>query len=179
MSIREFLGFGANASHSGSADTQTVRRIVATLEAMEPQRARALAAFAFILCRVARADLHVSDEETGAMERIVIERGGLSEEQAILVVQMAKTQNALFGGTENFLVTREFDKFATREEKLALLDCLFAVAASDESISTAEDNEIARICSELQLRHEDLVAGRARYREYLAVLKKSPPPHAA
>jgi len=175
VSIREFLGFGSTSKQPGPADTQTVRRIVATLDAMEPQRARKLAAFAFILCRAARADLQVSEEEAGAMERIVIERGGLSEEQAILVVQMAKTQNALFGGTENFLVTREFNKLATREEKLALLDCLFTVAAADESISTTEDNEIARVCSELQLRHEDLVAARSRYREYLAVLKKSAP----
>lgn len=176
MSIREFLGFGSGdgSARSGAADTQTVRRIVATLDAMDPQRARTLAAFAFILCRAARADLCVSEEETGSMERIVIERGGLTEEQAILVVQMAKTQNALFGGTENFLVTREFNKLATRQEKLALLDCLFAVASSDDSISTAEDNEIARVCSELQLRHEDLVAARVRYREYLAVLKKTP-----
>lgn len=150
-----------------------MRKIVATLDAMEPQRARKLAAFAFILCRAARADLQVSEDETASMERIVVERGGLSEEQAILVVQMAKTQNALFGGTENFLVTREFNNLATREEKLALLDCLFAVAAADDSISTVEDNEIARVCSELQLRHEDLVAARSRYREYLAVLKKT------
>lgn len=171
MSIAQFLGFGSRAS-SPSADTQTVRKIVATLDAMEPQHARKLAAFAFILCRAAHADLNISEQETARMERIAVERGGLSEEQAILVVQMAKTQNALFGGTENFLVTREYNKLASREEKLALLDCLFAVAASDDSIATVEDNEIARVCSELQLRHEDLVAARSRYREYLAVLKK-------
>ncbi len=174
MSILRFLGLSAPAAASSSADTQTVRKIVASLDAMDPQRARWIAAFAFTLCRVARTDLHISDEEAAAMERIVMEKGGLSEEQAVLVLQIAKSQEALFGSTENFLVTREFNKIATREQKLALLDCLFAVSAADESISTAEDNEIVRICAELQLPREEVVTARSRYREYLAVLKNLP-----
>ncbi|NIM63068.1 MAG: hypothetical protein GTO30_15925, partial [Acidobacteria bacterium] len=62
-----------------------------------------------MLSRVAHADLDISDDETRAMEELVIETGGLPEEQAIIVVQMAKTQNLLFGGTENYLVAKEFN----------------------------------------------------------------------
>jgi uncharacterized tellurite resistance protein B-like protein len=169
MSILRFLGLESKTSTA--ADTQTVRRIVASLEAMDPQRARWIAAFAFLLCRVARSELVISEEESVAMERILRERGGLTEEQAVIVLQIAKSQAALFGGTENFLVAREFNKLATREQKLALLDCLFAVSATDESISTAEDGEIVRICAELQLPREEVVEARGRYRQYLAVLK--------
>ena len=169
MSILRFLGLDSKTSTT--ADTQTVRRIVASLDAMDPQRARWIAAFAFLLCRVARSELVISEEESLAMERILRERGGLTEEQAVLVLQIAKTQAVLFGGTENFLVSREFNKIATREQKLALLDCLFAVSAADESISTAEDSEIVRICAELQLPREEVVEARSRYRQYLAVLK--------
>ena len=178
MSIRDFLGIGKTAHVSTaapSAETETVRKIVGALDSMDPQRARYIAAFAFILCRVARADLHISPSETSLMERIVMERGGLPEEQAILVVQMAKTQSTLFGGTENFLVTREFNSMATHEEKLALLDCLFAVA-SDEMISTVEDNEISRICSELQLSHDEFISVRMAYRDQRAVFKKTSEP---
>jgi len=181
MSILQFLGLAKPAKDNrgqrptASGETETVRKIVAALDSMEPERARFVAAFAFILCRVARADLRISPSETQAMERIVVEHGGLPEEQAILVVQMAKTQSTLFGGTENFLVTREFNKIATREQKLALLDCLFALA-SDEMISTTEDNEISRICKELQLSHDDFVSVRMAYREHRAVLKKPPRP---
>lgn len=175
MSLLRFLGLNTPAAGaSSSADTQTVRRIVATLDAMEPERARFVAAFASLLCRVARTDLHISEDEAAAMERIVMEEGGLTEEQAVLVLQIAKSQEALFGSTENFLVTREFNKIATREQKLALLECLFAVSASDESVTTAEDNEIVRICTELQLPREELIAARGRYREHLAVLKNIP-----
>ena len=177
MSILSFLGLAGSASaESSSADTQTVRRIVASLDAMDPERARYIAAFAFLLCRVARTDLHIGDEEAAAMERIVMEKGGLTEEQAVLVLQIAKVQEALFGGTEGYLVTREFNKIASREQKIAMLDCLFAVSAADQSISTVEDNEIVRICAELQLPREEVISARSRYREYLAVLKNLPRP---
>ena len=54
-----------------------------------------------------------------------------ASDRTLIVVQMAKTQNQLFGSTEDYLVTREFERMASREQKLALLDCLFAVAAAD------------------------------------------------
>ena len=107
------------------------------------------------------------------MERIVTERGQLPAELAVIVVQMAKTQNLLFGGTENYLVTREMNRIASRDQKVALLDCLFAVSAADESVTTLEDNVIRQIAAELRLEHRDFIAVRARYRDRLAVLKKS------
>ena len=100
------------------------------------------------------------------------ERAGLPEEQAILVVQIAKSQNLLFGSTENYLVTREFGRLADRAERRALLDCLFAVSAADESVSTAEDAEIRQITEELKLDHDDFIAARSAYRDLLSVLKK-------
>ncbi len=177
MSIAEFLGLSANKSSSAApaTETETVRKIVAALDQMDVEKARYIAAFAFILCRVARADLNISPSEIRIIERIIMERGGLPEEQAVLVVQMAKTQSILFGGTEDFMVTREFNRIATREQKIALLHCLFAVS-SDELISTVEDNEISQICSELQLSHDDLISVRANYSGQRAVLRppKSP-----
>jgi len=176
MGILDFLGLKktevTSTAAAASPETETVRKIVAKLDAMDPETARYIAAFAFILSRVAHADLNISEQETSAMERIVIERGGLPEEQAVLVVQMAKTQSRLFGGTENFLVTREFTRLASQEQKLALLDCLFAVSAADLSVSTAEEVEIKKIVSEFKLSHDDYIAARLRYRDHLAVLKK-------
>ena len=176
MSILKFLGYdsGRTAAAHESADTETVRKIVAALDRLEPDRARHIAIFAYILSRVARADLVISDAETRAMEAIVMQAGGLAPEQAILVVQMAKTQAILFGGTENYIVTREFNRLATREEKLALLRCLFAVSASDDSISVMEDNEIRRIADELRLTHEDFIEVRSEFRDRLSVLRKPP-----
>jgi uncharacterized tellurite resistance protein B-like protein len=172
MGIFDLLGFGGSekraAASGSSAETETVRKIAAELDRLPPEKARYVAAFAYILSRVARADLQVSDEETREMERIVQEKGGLPEEQAVMVVQMAKTQNVLFGGSENFLVTREFEKISTREQKIALLHCLYAVSAADRSISSAEDTTIRTIANELRLDHSDFVAVKSAYVDYLA-----------
>ncbi len=175
MSILKFLKLEPAPGRS-SAETETVRKIAGALDQMDPDRAKFIAAFAYLLSRVARADLMVTPEETSVMEQMVMEKGGLPEEQAVLVVQMAKTQNLLFGGTENFLVTREFNRIASPEQKFGLLHCLFAVSAADETISTLEDNEVSQIADELRIEHKDYIAVRSAFRDYLAVLKKSPGP---
>ncbi len=173
MSILKFLGLQSQPEER-QADTETVRRIAQELERLEPQQARYIAAFAFLLSRVAHSDLEISRDETDMMERIVTEIGGVPPEQAVIVVQMAKTQNRLFGATENYLVSREFEKIASREQKMALLECLFAVSASDESVSVMEDREIRQIASELKLDHQDFIKVRSAFRDHLAVLKKKP-----
>jgi len=176
MSILSSLAYDPprTATPHDSVETETVRKIVAALDRLEPDRARHIAVFAYILSRVARADLVISEAETRAMEAIVVKEGGLAPAQAILVVQMAKTQAILFGGTENYLVTREFNRLATREDKLALLRCLFAVSASDDSISVKEDNEIRRIADELRLTHDDFIEARSEFRDHLSVLRRPP-----
>ena len=96
-----------------------------------------------------------------------MEEGQLTREQAMLVVQLAKTNNLLFGGTANFLVARDFSAQATYEQKLALMRCLFAVSATDEAISTAEEGEIHRIANELRIDHPDLLALRIAFHRHL------------
>jgi uncharacterized tellurite resistance protein B-like protein len=67
-------------------------------------------------------------------------------------------------------VTREFAGIANREERLALLDCLFALSSSDRSIVMLEDNEVRRIASELKLEHGDFIHARSKYLRHLRVL---------
>jgi uncharacterized tellurite resistance protein B-like protein len=158
---------------SSTDETEGVRRIIAALDEMELERARFIAAFAYILSRVARSDQEISTEETRLMERIVAEQGHLPEEQAIIVVQIAKTQSLLFGGIEDYVVTRAFNHTATKEQKLALLNCLFAVSAANRSISAQEDSALRQIARELKLRHSEFIEVRLRYRDHLDVLKSS------
>lgn len=172
MGLLDFLGFSGAAGDSEHASAQTVRQIASALKEMEPEKARYVAAFAFLLGRVANADLDISEEETSEMQRIVEGLGGLPEDQATLVVEIAKSQNLLLGGSEGFSVAEEFGRLATRPQKIALLNCLFAVSSADQSISTLEDNEIRLISKELRLDHQDFIAARSAYKEHLAVLKK-------
>ena len=110
-SIRAWLGIDAPEE----PEFAPLRETLEALDHLEPHRARFLAAFAYLLGRVARADLQVSTEETRTMEALVREQGQLSQDQAMVVVQLAKTSNLLFGGTANFLVAREFSELATYE----------------------------------------------------------------
>jgi uncharacterized tellurite resistance protein B-like protein len=161
----------AQEATAGAGNTDTVRKIVGELEAMVPERARFVAAFAYILGRVAHADQHFSDDETAAMEKIVHGFGDLPEEQAVLVVQIAKSQNRLFGGTENFLVTREFREISSSAERRQLLDCMFAVSAADDSISSAEESQIRQIASELGFTHREFVQARLAYSDRREVMR--------
>ena len=163
--------FAIASKGAEAGDTETVRRIVSNLDAMEPEKARYVAAFAYILGRVAHADQVISDDETAAMERAVARFGKLGPEETILVVQIAKSQVRLTGGTENFLVTREFSAIASREQKAQLLDCLFAISAADDAISTAEESQIRQIASELGFSHREYVVARSKYSKLRDVMK--------
>ena len=178
MGLLDFLGFGGSAAPAPEdrSAAETIHKIAASLEQMEPEQARYIACFAYLLGRVAHADLHISEEEIREMEHIVETRASLPADQAALVVQIAKTQNMLFGGTENYVIASEFNKTATRAQKVALLNCLFAVSSSDQSISTVEDNEIRKISQELRLDHSDFIAARSAFREHLEVLKRPAAP---
>lgn len=173
MSLFNLFGTPGGEPRGGStSESETIRKIVRELEGMDPDRARYIAAFAFILSRVAHADLEISPKETRAMEEIVARWGHLTEEQAVLVVQIARHQNILFGGTDNFIVTRDFNQRATREQKVELLHCLFAVSAADDSISAVEEGSIAQIARELGFSHREMVAVRSQYSDKRAVFQK-------
>jgi uncharacterized tellurite resistance protein B-like protein len=143
-------GVGAEAgSGAAAAETATIRRIVARLEALPAERARFLAGFAYIMSRAAHADLKISPEETALMETALVEHGALDESQAVLVVEMAKMESRNHGATQDYLVAREMARLATLEQKLALLRCCFVVGAADASISAEEASVINQIAREL------------------------------
>ena len=161
--IRRWLGLDALETE----DPAPLRETLQALDHLPPDRARYLAAFAYLLGRVAHADQRISPEETQAMESLVEEYGQISREQAMVVVQLAKTSNLLFRGTADYLVAREFSTLATYGEKLALMRCLFAVSATDDAISMAEEGEIHRIANELRIEQADLVALRLAHQRHL------------
>ena len=175
MSFLRYLGLQPEPDSQASApdaETDTMRRISAELDALPEERASHLAAFAYILGRVAHADSHFSEQETSKMEEIVRDLGHLPEAQALLVVEIAKSQVRLFGGTDNFLVTRRFKELTTAEQRTELLDCIFAVSAADGSISVLEEGQVGQIAKELGLTHDEFVEARVTYREHLETVKR-------
>lgn len=169
--LQKFFGNIEDQQRPAESETETVRKIIGRLDELEPAEARFIAAFAFVLARVANADRDMSAEETTHMELVVRKIGGLTEAQAVLVVQVAKSQQALMAGTENYLVTREFEKITDREQKVRLLHCLFEVSAADDSISLVEEDEIKKIAAELRFDHGEFSDIRSQYNDQRRILK--------
>jgi len=181
MVLRRFLGLRDEqepapsqrpADAAAPTDTATVRRIVAAIEALPEAQRRFVAGFAYVLGRTAHADLLVSDDEIALMERTVMDVGGLPEPQAVLVVQIARSQNELYGGTEDYLVTREFRQNSTEEQRLSLLRCAFAVGAAEGAITAEESAELNQIAKELDLSDEQLTAVRGEFTEQFAAIQQ-------
>jgi uncharacterized tellurite resistance protein B-like protein len=165
-------GAGVMPPASGpTPDTATVRRIVAQLEELPPERARYLAAASYVLARVTNADLAVSPEETAFMERTLVEESGIGEAEAVLVVEAAKQQARLFGSTEDYLVTREFKRISDSDQRLRLLRACFLAAASDGSISSAESATLDQVASELDIDAPGLGALRTEFADRFSVVQ--------
>ncbi len=154
-----------------AAETATVRRIVAQLEALPPDRARLLAGAAYVVSRAANADMAISDDEVALMERTLVERTGVSEAEAVIVVEIARQQARLFGSTEDYLVTREFKRVATPEQRLGVLRACFQVAAANDEISSPETAVLNQIATELDIEPADFDTIRAEHREQLSVVR--------
>ncbi|MDG2332883.1 MAG: TerB family tellurite resistance protein [Myxococcota bacterium] len=171
--LLRFIGLGRNTGPSASEQAdEALHPIVEALEGLKPERARFFAAFAYVLARVAGADLRMEAEETESMVATLAELTEVSQDEARLVVQIASARMDDLEATHNYLVTREFGKLSDTAEKIQLLECLYAVAAADGTITGDESNEVASIAEEIGLSRSDAVALRSRFRDKLAEFRK-------
>lgn len=155
-----------------AGDTATVRRIVGRLEEMPPERARLVASAAYILARAANADLDISDDETAVMEEALQRKGALDEATAVLVIEMAKLQAKTVGGTEDYVVTREFKTISTPEQRLNMARACFLISAANGSISAEESAVANQIANELDIEDATLAALRAEFTDQMSAVQQ-------
>ncbi len=173
MSLLDFLGLGGRAQAPRS-EPASLREIGARLEGLPPEEARFAAAFAYLLARIAGADLRTEDSERLEMVRHLERFGELDADRAKLLGQTAVQAAWTYSASDDHLVARAFRDMSEPEERLRLLRCLYAVAAADQTISTREDNAIFEIATTLDMPREAVVGIRADFREYLGALKALP-----
>jgi uncharacterized tellurite resistance protein B-like protein len=170
--LLKFLGLGGASDAAGAGGS--LGRIAQTLDHLEPEKARFFAAFAYVLARVAGADLTIDVSEKAAMQESLTRLAGISDKEAALVVDIAGAHMHDLGGTENFIVTREFRRLSDRAQRIRLIECLCAVAAADDRITSDESAEILGIAEEIGLAREEALAIRSGWRDKLAELRKLP-----
>jgi hypothetical protein len=182
MVFRRLFGGGSEPEPDPSApvarppsadmnETETVRKIVGQLESLPIEQRRFVAGFAYVLGRAANADLTFEPVEVAAIEHAVMDVAGLTESQAVLVTEIARTQAELYGATEDFLVTREFARTASQEDRERLLRTAFAIGASDQTITSTESAELNEIGKELGFTDAEVDAIRNEYRDSLSVVQ--------
>jgi uncharacterized tellurite resistance protein B-like protein len=172
MSLLRFLGLG-NDGAGRDAEPEAILELAERLEATPTPDARLAAAFAYLLARVADADLNIDAAEQNTMRDRIAEFGEISPDQALMLAEAASGV-AQSRGTDDHLVARAFRDMTDREERLRLLRCLYAVAAADDTISNREDNEIFEIATAIGIGRSDVIAVRARWKDYLGSMKALP-----
>jgi tellurite resistance protein len=160
-----------DAASTAAGDTATVRRIVARLERLPIEQARLVASAAYTLARAAQADLEISPDETAIIERELQAHEALDEPTAVLVTEMAKLQARTVGGTEDYVVTREFAALANEAQRTDVLRACFAVGAASGSISAEETAVLNQIANELALDPDVVNAIRAEFHERLSAVQ--------
>ena len=171
--MRRLAGGRQNTGSSAGSESASVARIARKLESLDEQTAHFLASFAYVLARVAAADLQIEASEEAAMHRILLASTELDDEQARLVVEIAREQAAEEGGTENYLATREFRERSSREQQVRLLRSLLQVAAADGHVSEIESNEISSIAEEIGFSPSEVKALRVDVRRHAAALNRA------
>jgi uncharacterized tellurite resistance protein B-like protein len=146
-------------------------RVRRDLERLGPDRVEYLAAFAGQLARVALADSALSKDEEASIGRLLRERAHLDESDARLILDLMHHEAETLRGLQHHLLNRSVNERATAEQKLDLIDCLYAVASADGSIANVEDQEIRRVAAALMVHHKDLMAIRSRYKDRLEVMR--------
>jgi len=173
MSLLRFLGLGGTAA-GRDAEPASLVEIERSLDALPPEEARLAAAFAYLLARIAGADLRTDASELTSMAERLASFGGVGSEQAKLLADTAVEAARLHGSTDHHLVARAFRDMTNDEERQRLLRCLYAVAAADQTITTAEDNEIFEVATAIGVRRMDVVAIRSEWKQYLGSMKALP-----
>jgi uncharacterized tellurite resistance protein B-like protein len=152
----------------------SLAEIGAQLDALPPEEARFVAAFAYLLARIAGADLRTDSVERDSIAQRLEAFAEIDHDLAGILADTAIRAATDHDATDDHLVARSFRDMSEQPERIRLIRCLYAVAAADEEISTVEDNEIYEIAKAIGINHTDVISLRLEHKKYLVALKAHP-----
>ena len=116
---------------------------------------RKLSLAAGLMGQVVHLDRIATEDELDAIKNALQARWNITQEGATLVAEVAVSE--AITNPDYFRLTREFCTATTENERLRLLDALFAVAAADGLASHDQIEELRRIAKSLQLTHKQFI----------------------
>jgi uncharacterized tellurite resistance protein B-like protein len=117
-------------------------------------------ALAALMIEVAEADFENAPEEQEAILSIVKSSFKLKEGDAETLIQLAKTEHA--NATDYFQFTRLINDHYSAQQKIDLIENLWRIAFSDQTLDKYEEHVIRRISDLLYVSHSDFMTTKLR-----------------
>jgi len=165
--------FKLNEKSSDKDSKSTLEKQISQLipQADENKKMK-IACLCGLLARVIFVDLKADAGEISSMNTVLKNWTSLTESEIEAIVSVSLEHSKQLAGLENQVYTLHLRKVLTGDQKYHLLECLFAIAASDGEASNQESEEIRAISIGLGLDQQHYIAARATVRDKLGALNK-------
>ncbi len=117
-------------------------------------------ALAALMIEVAEADYEDAPEEQTAILNIVKASFDLKDNNAEELIQLAKAEHSK--STDYFQFTRLINDHYSAQQKIDLIENLWQIAFSDQTLDKYEEHVIRRISDLLYVSHSDFMATKLR-----------------
>jgi len=117
-------------------------------------------ALAALMIEVAEADYEDAPEEQAAILNIVKASFNLKDNSAEELIQLAKAEHSK--STDYFQFTRLINDHYSAQQKIDLIENLWRIAFSDQTLDKYEEHMIRRISDLLYVSHSDFMATKLR-----------------
>jgi len=169
MSFWNLFNFGKSTTPSQLS--ALAQKLDSSLPELDDQAKAKITAISGLLACVAHSDFHVCHTEEKDIKNALIRWCHLEEKQAQIIAKISLEEVQALASLEVHHYTATLEKCLDESERVAVLEALFQLAASDGSVSHEESEFIRHIGHGLKLSHHEFIAARATVLEHLKILK--------
>ena len=170
MTFWEF--FSKSAANNDFRHLGSIEKRLKDEFSTEPEEYLAeLACLSGLLARVAFVDLNIDQYERSKIQQSITKWLNLDQHIAKKITNLVCEETENLAGTENHLYANYLRDQLSESKRYAILEMLFAVAASDGNADNHESEEIRTITKGLGLEHKHFISARASVKEFLGSLK--------
>lgn len=138
---------------------------------LEEEELIKLTCIAGLLARVAYVDFDLDENEREHMNIVLNEWSNFTEEQVKSIVDISIEHIKELAGLENHLYVYRLKEILDRDTRYALVESLFALAASDGVVENIESEEIRLIVKGFDLSDKHFLVARAKVSDKLKALQ--------